>query len=95
MDPRSEWPYALNSRSGRALFGQLYKERLAELRPLLWIELIAWSLLGLAFSSWRTLVIGYLASVPVLGALALFGVYRKMRSEQYDILLRLEVSEDQ
>jgi hypothetical protein len=52
-------------------------------------------MLGFAFSSWRAVVIGYLAAVPVLCALALYGVYRRMKSEQYDILLHLEASEDQ
>jgi len=95
VDSRLEWPYALNSRTGRALFKHRYKERLTELKPLLWIELIAWGMLGFAFSSWRAVVIGYLAAVPVLCALALYGVYRRMKSEQYDILLHLEASEDQ
>jgi hypothetical protein len=40
------WPYVLNSPTGRALLKERYKEKLAEMRPFLWIELVTWGLLG-------------------------------------------------
>lgn len=43
---KKEWPYILNSPTGRALLMARYKERLIELRPLLWIELVGWISLG-------------------------------------------------
>jgi hypothetical protein len=51
---KAEWPYVLNSPTGRALLKDRYKEKLIEMRPFLWIELVAWILLGWAFNSWRT-----------------------------------------
>ena len=69
---KNEWPYVLNSPSGRALLKERYTEKITEMRALVWIELVAWSLLGWAFDSWRTTVIGYILSMPVLFALHLY-----------------------
>ena len=71
------------------------KEKLTEMRPILWIELVAWILVGWAFSSWRTAVIGYIMTVPVLFALPVWGEYRRMKWERRDILLRRGVPDDQ
>lgn len=92
---RSEWPYVLNSPSGRALLKARYIERISELRPLLWIEAVAWGLLGWAFSSWRTTVIGYIGSMPVLFALPAWGVYLKMKRERRNTLLRRGVPDNE
>ena len=92
---RSEWPFVLNSPTGRALLMERYKEKLLELRPLLWIELVAWGLLAFAFSSWRTGLIGYLATLPLLVALPIWGELLRMRRERRDTLLRRGVPEDQ
>ncbi|MGA8939449.1 MAG: hypothetical protein WB439_09820 [Acidobacteriaceae bacterium] len=92
---KTEWPYVLNSPTGKALFKQRYKEKLTEMRSFLWIELVAWSFAGWAFSSWRTTVIGYLVSVALMSVLPLWGEYRRMKRERRDILLRRRVPEDQ
>ena len=90
MALRPEFP------SGRALFRKRYIEKITEMRwPLLWIELVAWVLVGCAYSSWRTTVVGYIVSVPVLLALPLWGEYRRMKRERRDVLLRLRVPDDQ
>ena len=85
---KSEWPYVLNSPSGRALLRERYIEKITEMRPLLWIELVAWALLGWAFSSWRTTVIGFIVSLPFLFALPVLGEYLRMKRERRDTLLR-------
>jgi hypothetical protein len=92
---KSEWPYVLNSPTGRALLKERYKEKLIEMRPLLWIELVAWIIFGWGISSWRTTVIGYILSVPVLFALPVWGEYRRMKCERRDTLLRRGVPDDQ
>ncbi len=92
---KSEWPYVLNSPSGRALFKERYVGKITEMRPFLWIELVAWTLVGWAFSSWRTTVFGYLSSIPILLALPVWGEYLRMKRERRDILLRRRVPEDQ
>ena len=65
------------------------------MRPFLWIELVAWTLVGWEFSSWRTAIIGYVVSVPVLAALPVLGEYRLMTRERRDLLLRRGVPEEQ
>jgi hypothetical protein len=91
-----EWPFILNSPTGRALLERRYKEKLTEMwRPVLGIELAAWALVGWAFGSWRTFVIGYIVSVPVLLALPVWGEYRQMKRERRDLLLRRGVPEEQ
>jgi hypothetical protein len=92
---KSEWPYVLNSPTGRALLKERYREKLMEMRPLLWIELVAWIIFGWGISSWRTTVIGYIVSVPVLFALPIWGEYRRMKRERRDLLLRRGVPDDQ
>ena len=92
---KSEWPYVLNSPSGRALLKERYIEKITEMRPFLWIELVSWILVGWAFSSWRTTVIGYVVSMPVLFALPVWGEYLRMRRERRDTLLRRGVPDDQ
>jgi hypothetical protein len=92
---KAEWPYILNSPTGRALLKDRYKEKLIEMRPFLWIELVAWTLVGWAFSSWRTAIIGYIVTVPMLFALPVWGEYRRMKWERRDLLLRRGVPDDQ
>jgi hypothetical protein len=69
---KSEWPYVLNSPSGCALLKQRYKEKILEMRLFLWIELVAWIIFGWGISSWRTSLIGYIVSVPILFALPIW-----------------------
>lgn len=92
---KSEWPYVLDSASGRALLKQRYKEKAAEMRPFLWIEGAVWILIGWAYSSWRATVIGYFVSVPVLFVLPVWGEYLRMKRERRDLLLRRGVPEEQ
>ena len=92
---KSEWPYILNSPTGRALLKQRYKEKISEMRPFLWIELVAWIIFGWGISFWRTAVIGYIVSVLVLFALPIWGEYRRMKRERRDTLLRRGVPDDQ
>jgi hypothetical protein len=92
---KSEWPYVLNSPTGRALLKERYVEKIIEMRPFLWIELVAWVIFGWGISSWRTSVIGYVVSVPVLFALPIWGEYRRMKRERRDTLLRRRVPDDQ
>lgn len=92
---KSEWPYVLNSPTGRALLKERYKEKLIEMPPLLWIELVAWIIFGWGISSWRIAFIGYTVSVPVLFALPVWGEYRRMKRERRDILLRRGIPDDQ
>ena len=91
---KSEWPYVLNSPTGRALLKERYREKLMEMRPLLWIELVAWIIFGWGISSWRTTVIGYIVSLPVL-FVPIWGEYGRMKRERRDLLLRRGVPDDQ
>lgn len=91
---KGEWPYILNSLTGRALLKQRYKEKISEMRPFLWIELVAWIIFGWGISSWRTTVIGYIVSVPILFALPIWGEYRRMKRERRDTLLRRGVADE-
>ncbi len=95
MRIKSEWPYVLNSPIGRALLKERYVEKITDMRPFLWIELLAWSVVGWAFSSWRTTVIGYISTMPVLFALPIWGEYVRMKRERRDTLLRRGVPDDQ
>ena len=81
---KQEWPYVLNSPTGRTLLRKRYKEKLIEMRKLLWIEFISWIMLGLAFNSWRITAMGYVATVPVLLTLPLWSEYRQMKTERRD-----------
>lgn len=92
---KTEWPYVLNSPTGRALLKQRYRKKLSDLRPLLWIELMAWIIFGWGVSSWRTSVIGYIVSVPILFTLPIWGEYRRMKRERRDTLLRRGVPDDE
>ncbi|MGB6693935.1 MAG: hypothetical protein WBE56_07110 [Terracidiphilus sp.] len=65
------------------------------MRPLLWIDVIAWGVIGWAFSSWLAAVIGYTVSIPVLFALPVWEVRQGMKRERREILLRRGVPEDQ
>ena len=87
--------YVLNSPSGHAFLKQRYIEKIAEMRPFLWIELVAWIIAGWGFSSWRTAVIGYIVSRPLLFLLPALGEYFRMRRERRDTLLRRGVPDDQ
>ena len=91
---KSEWPYVLNSPTGRALLKQRYREKISEMRPFLWLELVAWIIFGWSISSWRTSVIGYIVSVPILFALPIWGEYRRMKRERRDTLLRRGVPDE-
>lgn len=92
---KEEWPYVLNSPTGRALLKQRYREKLGEMWPIFWIELAACATLGWAFSSWRVAVVSYLVMVPILFLLPMWGEYRRMKRERRHTLLRLGVPEDQ
>jgi hypothetical protein len=92
---KQEWPYVLNSPSGHSLLKRRYVERVIELRPLLWIEAVAWVLLSWGIGSWRTAVIGYVVTLAVLFTLPVLGIYRQMKRERRDILLRRGVPDDQ
>lgn len=92
---KTEWPYVLNSPSGRALLKERYIERITCIRPLLWIEAVAWIALGWANSSWRTAAVGYVLSMPILFALPIWGEYRRLKRERRDTLLRRGVPDDQ
>jgi hypothetical protein len=78
---QQEWPYVLNSRTGRELFRQRWKEQLLYMRPLIWVLLAASALLLWSLGSWK-FVLGYLvAMIPWTLAGSAFGVYRQMRRE--------------
>jgi hypothetical protein len=77
------------------LLKERYIEKIIEMRPFLWIELVAWAVFGWGISSWRTSVIGYVVSVPVSFALPIWGEYRHMKRERRDTLLRRRVPDDQ
>jgi hypothetical protein len=92
---RSEWPYVLNSPSGRALLKERHVARVGELRSILWIDVVAWCILGWALGSWRVAAIGYAVSALVLIVLPAWGVYLGMRRERRDILLRRGVPDEE
>lgn len=94
-ETQQDWPYIFNSATGRNLLKERFKERLAEGRPLLVIEVAAWALLGWAFGSWKISLIGFAITIPLLILLAYWAVYRKLKHERRDTLLRLRVPEDQ
>jgi hypothetical protein len=76
-----EWPFVLNSRTGRELFHQRWKERLLELRPLIWILLVASALLVYGLGSWKIPLIVLLAMIPWTLAGSAFGVHRMMKRQ--------------
>ncbi len=92
---KQEWPYIVNSPTGRVLLKERYKKRLIERRSLLWTELFAWGAVGWSFGSWRLGVVGLLITLPIMLAFALLDEYRRMQRERRDILLRRGVPEDQ
>lgn len=91
---RREWPYVLNSPSGRALLRQRYREKITYMRPILWIEVVAWIFMGWAFSSWRTTVVGFVASLAFIFTMPVLGEYLQMRRERRDTLLRRGVPDE-
>jgi hypothetical protein len=78
---RQEWPYILNSSAGRQLFHQRWKARLLELRPLIWILLVASALLGCGLGSWKIPFAIILAMIPWALAGSALGVYLQMKRE--------------
>jgi hypothetical protein len=64
------------------------QRKVVELRPLLWIDLVAWAFVGFALRSWRIALIGYVAMLPLLAVFRIWGEYRRMRRERRDTLLR-------
>lgn len=78
---RQEWPYILNSSAGRELFRQRWRERLLEMRPLIWILLVASALLVYGLGSWKVPLIFLIAMIPWTLAGSAFGVYREMKRE--------------
>jgi hypothetical protein len=90
-----EWPYVLNSPSGRVILRARYRDKVTEMQPFLWIEIVAWIFVGWALSSWRTAVLGYIVSVPLVFALPVLGEYLRMKRERRDILLRRGIPDDQ
>ncbi len=91
---KSEWPYILNSPSGRALLRERVLERIHETRMLLWIEAAAWIVLGAMYSSWRTTVIGFVVSGAFVATFPALAVYLGMRRERRDTLLRRGVPDE-
>lgn len=89
---KREWPYVLNSASGRALLKKRYLEKIADMTRIPWIEFVAWILIGWAFSSWRAIVIGYAVTLLLMFTLPIWGEYMRMRRERRDTL---RVPEDQ
>jgi hypothetical protein len=94
-EARKDWPYVFDSPKGRSLLKEKYKERLADIRPIFVIEAFAWLLVGWAFSAWRIATVGYIVTVPILIALALWSEYRRLKRKRHDILLRSGVPDDQ
>ncbi len=92
---KSEWPYVFNSPTGRALLKERYIEKIAEMRPFLWIEIVVWIFAGWAFSSWRTTVIGFVVSMAFLFTFPVLGEYLRMKRERRDTLLRRGVPDEQ
>jgi hypothetical protein len=78
---RQHWPYVFNSCTGRALFHQRWKERLLEMRPLIWILLVASALLVYGLGSWKVPLVILFAMIPWTFAGSAFGVYRQMKRE--------------
>ena len=91
---KSEWPYVLNSASGRALLKERYLEKIHEIRMILWIEAAAWIVLGAMYSSWRTTVIGFVVSESFVTTFPALGAYLGMRRERRDTLLRRGVPDE-
>jgi hypothetical protein len=85
---QQNWPFVLNSPSGRKLFLQRWKERLLEMRPLTWIVLVASALLGYGLGSWKIPLIFLLAMIPWTVAGSAFGIYREMKRECQNIRWR-------
>lgn len=92
---KSEWPYVLNSPSGRALLNERYLEKMTEMKPFLWIEIVVWVFAGWTFSSWRTTVIGFIVSMLFICTFPVLGEYLRMKRERRDTLLRRGVPDDQ
>jgi hypothetical protein len=92
---KTEWPYVLNSTSGRTLLQERYFEKIYEIRMIVWIEAAAWIGIGWAYSSWRTTVIGFIVSGAFVASSPLLGAYLGMRRERRDTLLRRGVPDDQ
>ncbi len=91
---QSEWPYVLNSPSGRALLKERYIERITYIRPLLWLEIVLWIFVGWTFSSWRTTVIGFVVSMAFIFTFPILGEYLRMKRERRDTLLRSGVPDE-
>jgi len=95
IEARREWPYVLNSRSGRALLKARYLERISELRNVFLSALILWMISGLAFKSWGLVIFGAVVYIPSLLILPLPHEYIKLRRERRDTLWRMGVPDDQ
>ena len=91
---KSEWPYVLNSPTGRALLKLRYREKITEMRPFLWIKLVAGAFAGWMYSSWRIALDVYLVALPLLLVLPLWGEYLRMKRERRDTLLRRGVPDE-
>lgn len=91
---KTEWPYVLNSSTGRARLMRRYKDNLTGIWILVYIDLVAWGLIGI-FASWRTTVFGFIMTVPLLFIFALWREYRGMKWERRDLLLRRGIPDDQ
>ena len=91
---KSEWPYVLNSPTGRALLKARYIERITELRPFLWAQIVAWIFAGLVFGSWRTTMVGFAVGVFVLTVFQLLWLCFRMSQERRGILVRRGVPEE-
>jgi len=78
---RHEWPFVLNSPSGRDLFHRRWRERLLEMRSLIWILFAASALLVWSLGSWKVPLVVVLAMIPWTLAGSAFGVYRQMKRE--------------
>lgn len=94
-ESKRDWPYIFNSPRGRSILKERYKESLAYIRPIFVIEAVAWLLVGWAYSSWRTAVIGYVICIPLFFAMPLLGEYRRLKRERRDTLLRMGVPDEQ
>ena len=91
---KSEWPYVLNSPSGRALLKERYIEKITYMRPFLWIEIVVWIFAGWAYSSWRTMAGGFIASMSLIFMFPVLGEYVRMKRERRDTLLRRGVPDE-
>lgn len=92
---KSEWPYVLNSLSGRALLQERYIEKITEMRPFLWIEIVVWVFAGWILSSWRTTAVGFIVSMLFIFTFPILGEYLRMKRERRDTLLRRGVPDEQ